>query len=456
MTTGKDIAARRQALDMTQDLLAGASGVSRSTVQRAERGLPISAESMRSIRSVLGLAPTPSPPFPPSLPCEPSRAVTGPVGAATWAWYADPAILLPPIALAVLAPVSAIEIMNAAYALEPSRPTGILRFFMAMAVLALTLPLISLAGRILWRRLRHPSADCLVVGFGTRIRREIAWAGGRVRISRWALPVVRWSSQGRIATTWPGGLLALALAPVATMACHLDPVAHALSNIYAPVGYGSVREIVPAWRIDPASPLAEAGFILGDRIVSIGGIPVRDYMEAWPAIRDGRDEGIEVVVQRAGQPPGKTTYRVPTTLVTLQVHPRTPQGVGPCPDHVACHWIGDISGFVSTEPRPATVGEFLQRFGREVGTVAAMATDPSMAANAVLDGGGGSLSTWVRWMVFESAAVPGIRCLAMLMALLVICTSLVPPVRRGMRRLAKGIRADAPRAGQIGQAFAQA
>ena len=57
------VLAARKNLCMSQEHLASAAGVSRSTVQRVERGLPVSAESTRSIRAVLELVP-PAPPSP--------------------------------------------------------------------------------------------------------------------------------------------------------------------------------------------------------------------------------------------------------------------------------------------------------------------------------------------------------------------------------------------------------
>lgn len=47
--------ARRKALRMTQAHLATAASVSRSTIRRAERGLPVSYENVRSMCAVLGL-----------------------------------------------------------------------------------------------------------------------------------------------------------------------------------------------------------------------------------------------------------------------------------------------------------------------------------------------------------------------------------------------------------------
>jgi transcriptional regulator with XRE-family HTH domain len=80
MTDIRDrILARRQALRMSQKLLAGAAQVSRSTVQRAERGLPISDENMRSLCAVLditlGLECVQTAPSPPSEQAEPPTVV---------------------------------------------------------------------------------------------------------------------------------------------------------------------------------------------------------------------------------------------------------------------------------------------------------------------------------------------------------------------------------------------
>jgi transcriptional regulator with XRE-family HTH domain len=52
------LTAERKRNCMSQGHLAEAAGVSRSTVQRAERGMPISAENARSICAVLNIDPT--------------------------------------------------------------------------------------------------------------------------------------------------------------------------------------------------------------------------------------------------------------------------------------------------------------------------------------------------------------------------------------------------------------
>lgn len=79
------ISKRRRQLRMSQSILAGAALVSRSTVQRAERGLPISDESLRSLRAVLGITEdTVGAAEVADAPVEPCEVVPPPVPQSRW------------------------------------------------------------------------------------------------------------------------------------------------------------------------------------------------------------------------------------------------------------------------------------------------------------------------------------------------------------------------------------
>ena len=72
------------------------------------------------------------------------------------------------------------------------------------------------------------------------------------------------------------------------------------------------RDCTPS---DPESPAKVAGFLPGDRFVSINGVPVRSWPQTQRAIRSNGERTATIVVERDGR---ELTLR-PTTTVTTQV-----------------------------------------------------------------------------------------------------------------------------------------
>ena len=436
MTTGLDIADKRRRLDMTQDHLAGAACVSRSTVQRAERGLPISAESLRAIRAVLGLDAD----RPATSPClgtgsdapvaaEPAQAAV----AARTGWRLDLALASVVLAFAVVTTWDFFGIheglREACRLALPDLDKGQLWFLSGMVEAAIPATAACLAGRMLWKGLFHRDADTLVVGLGPLLWSR-AWRVGAIEVRRIPWPVARWARGGRAVRTWPGALAMAALMLPMAFVAQIHPVKD--WSYATRFGDFGVRPIVPAWYVEPGSPLERAGFRLGDLVTAMDGIPVSEGSQTMPRIWSAYGRTMAVTVSRLKPVVGRSLDR---ETVTLQV----PVGDGPspaCSGEFRCAWIGSRPGFEAPRWRERSTGERWLKFKLEVGNMARAIADTDTRKRVDLMSSQDSWQTFTLWYAFHYAFLLGTCLLAIAGFALRFGADACPRLRRGAGRLA--------------------
>jgi transcriptional regulator with XRE-family HTH domain len=417
MTSGHEIMGRRKALDMTQSHLAQAACVSRSTVQRAERGLSVSAESIRSIRAVLGLVPgnpvpatvqpvmqPPSPPVTAAVTPEDASALAGRLG------RVDVLLMIPSLLLAAAIAWCPFDLTDPVQSLLPGQDIGRIRFGLVIGLTGLTLVPALLAGRMAWRRLFHPACDRVVIGLGRPHLMSLTDVA--IELGRVPWPSVRWSNRGATARTWPGALLACLLMVPMTFAMHLDPP---IEHFPAKLGYDTVTDLVPTWYVEPGSPLDRAGLRIGDVVTAMEGVPVREANEIRFRILDayGRTPSIPVEVSRES-PPGTDPMLSKVELVTLHVPVVDNPHKARCAGLPTCGWIGDVKGLSSSLWRERYLSESLATYAAEIANIARMIVDPVRQEQAIYRNRFGTFLGWTRWMSFEAAGRPAAWALALI------------------------------------------
>ena len=391
MHHGQILLARRRVLRMTQDHLAGAALVSRSTVQRAERGLSISDENLRSLLAVLALSVEDLALPSAVIPVDPPVAVSTSTEASERVAALEMILLC--IVIVAFATVRSHPEWFEREAYDAAQAT--MRFRMLLGYLALGLAGCVLAGRIVWRRLRFPDADGIV--FVTHLPL------GRIRL---ALPRLRWSRKGRPVATWPGGVAGAALALGLTFAAHYPVFGSGFNPFRTPTGFDAAYGASGVWFVEPGSRLERAGLRLGDRILAADGDPVHIWLDLAAAVADAEGRSLALTVARP-KPRGAGGNPPPAEILAITAEVgRVPGG---CSQGLPCGWIGDVAGLFSPVKSPTTLEAQIDTFLREVRTVSAMIVDPALSAHSEIRAGHPrAFRLWLDWLNFRMAAGLGI------------------------------------------------
>ena len=284
----------RKRLRMTQGVLAGAAGVSRSTVQRLEAGLPIAHENVRAICAVLSLDVGDIDPPSPTKPV-PSSVVSGPV---RWLprrpWSREFAFWSMPVAWLLVA--------YAGVRLVGEDRVGDLAWYRLHLVYLVVLA----------------SSCCLLGGSLTR-----------------RLPSLR--------IRHPASLLALAV-PVYLFVgttVRFPPPRFSVAT-YAPVR-GDARPVVPVWKV-PEGAFAQAGLQVGDIVRTMDGQPTKDFRRLVMATLRAAGRTVEMGVCREPDMKSCLSGRNPPMVLRLSLGAERP-----CDERSFCQpAFRDVHGLADT------------------------------------------------------------------------------------------------------------
>ncbi len=316
---GIRVAEARRALHMTQAHLAGAAEVSLSTVQRAERGVPVSAESVRALCATLSL----DLPVPAMGHIPDTRSAIAPVR-------------LPSARLTCLC-IATLTVMPVETWIHWNPLGGDLASWLGLS--RLWAETMYIAGAYVSAVLACTLTAMLVAN-----HRSERTAGARLSRVRTCL----------------GALAGMAVVPVLLFAYVYGVMP--LSAGYGPHGSAfEVQDIVPAWEIPAGSPMMAAGMRIGDRIVAVDGRPVETGLDLTHArYRLTPGQHVPFVVERPEREPSGTVVTtasyplVPTRAVELDVVVAA-NGAGWT--LLGSGHLGDIGGVLSSTMRPATLAE---------------------------------------------------------------------------------------------------
>ena len=334
---GISLAEARRARHMTQAHLAGAADVSLSTVQRAERGVPVSAESVRALCATLGLdLPAPLEADPPVV----DAPVTGDARPTTWR-------AVPFVAASCVMPVETW--------IHWKPPGGAVASDLGLSAMW-------------WDASYYLGAyacaamACAVAGALAASRRHAASPRMPARMVYRAV----------------GALAGMAVVP-AFLFAYVYGIQPPWFG-FGPHGALEMQDIAPAWATTPGSPLALAGMAIGDRVVAIGGRPVSTAADVERArYRLAPGDHVAFSVERPEREPSGTvaatdTYPIPPTrAVELDVVAATDSAGSSA---LGTGHFGNLSGMLSSTTRPATFPEEVGLLARTGGQAIDLATHP--------------------------------------------------------------------------------